>query len=232
MTMLAWVYNISALSSPQKSDFHTTQTRKGAIVYRLWSGVVLILLSFIFSSIQNSCGPVPSATWAIVPPWQWRCSTFPVTCIYYESMQILSVMCSLSALSLFWQHYFFPFSFTQCLTLPFFLSHLALRCGSQGCFHLPCSESVKQAWDCRASPGVSFTIWHSSLRHAGLNCADPPIHGFLSINTEGPSYPWVLYPQIQAVGIGKQYFCIPNCRFPTLDWKHCFDPQLWRANCS
>lgn len=138
-------------------------------------------------------------------------------------MKILSVMCSLSALSLFLQHYFFPFSFTQCLTLPFFLSHLALLCGSQGCFHLPCSESMKQAWDYRASLGVSFTTWHSSLRHAGLNCADPLIHGFLSINTEGPSYPWVLYPQIQAAGIGKQYFCIPtaadsNLGLKTLLW--------------
>lgn len=74
-----------------------------------------------------------------------------------------------------------------------FLSHLALLCGPQSCFHLPCSESMKQAWDCRASPGVSFTTWHSSLRHTGLNGADPLIHGFLSINTEGPSYPWVLY---------------------------------------
>ena len=62
------------------------------------------------------------------------------------------------------------------------------------------------------------------LYNTGWNYAGPLTHGFLSVNTVGPSYPWVLLPQIWATGDGKTVVSysqpqIPNCWLPTLDGK-------------
>lgn len=45
---------------------------------------------------------------------------------------------------------------------------------------------------------------------------------FFSITILGPSYLWVLYPQLQPTADQNQYFHIPNHRFLTADRKYYF----------
>lgn len=75
-------------------------------------------------------------------------------------------------------------------------------------------------------------VYSWPLNNTGLNCAGPltcrvPCH--LPKNTQ---YPWVSHPQIQPMEDRKQYFHIPNCRFPIIfNWR-LVESTMRRADCS
>ena len=65
-----------------------------------------------------------------------------------------------------------------------------------------------------------------SWNNAGLNGADPHELGFFSTHTVGPSYPWVLDPQIQPTADRNIIFAFPNADSQLQTEDTLFDTRL------
>lgn len=197
-----------------------------------------MLFSFPFNNIQNSSGLVPTACnpRAIVLQWQWNHSTVLVTCINDGSIEILKCLSALSVLvlnPLSAALFLFPSPLPGSYLYLFFLNQTSLHImWISGLFSTsyPVVSLWSQAWDCRVSPGDSLAAWYSyqtrqrsncarhswPLNNTGLNCTVPLVHGFLSMNTIGPSHPQVLFPQIQATRDRETVFTYSQPQIPNL----------------